>query len=266
MQKLAENGRFYIAQDLAVGDVLPVGSSAFKSDEFWYFCKLDFDHESVRAIFSKVDARAAQLNLSRNDAIQGILKYPIDIQLLNDMWAVNDVLQHSGHVSTRNDEGEIINSHRAQIYDRDSTYQLSDVIEAKSAECSEVAALTQYYLQSKGYNVQFINGDFANQTGDEVFPHAFLSVLDRRGNRFIFDISNQAHYGTSLVPSVFSIDNTTYRQWIDVASDKRRGFLGARNIFDDRIVRYFGIHDIDKGELEPEYIINNSRTRGDGSQ
>jgi hypothetical protein len=103
---------------------------------------------------------------------------------------------------------------------------LSDIFKANIAECAEIAALAQFYLQQKCINCSYFSGEVLWNRDDEFGEaHSFL-ILKDNGKTYIYDPTNPLTMPKGKFPSLYTTDK-------DFDKEVRLGqkkFVTAKNI------------------------------------
>ncbi len=119
--------------------------------------------------------------------------------------------------------------------DKGKQVKLSDVFEYKSAECAEIAALAQYFLQGEGVDSSFFSGEVLWNKDDEFGEkHSFVILRDKDKQQYIFDPANPTKMQHGIYPSLYTVKP-------DFDAEVRKGqkrFVAGTNILTKREVSY----------------------------
>jgi hypothetical protein len=127
---------------------------------------------------------------------------------------------------------------------------LSEVFEANAAECAEIAALAQAYLQQEGIHSSYFSGDVLWNRGQE-FSGAHSFVVIRENNETcIFDPTNPTNTSIGKCPSIYKAEKFDE----EMEEDKKR-FLAVHNLIAKSEVLY-GMNLSDGSNVSAEDIVN----------
>ena len=106
------------------------------------------------------------------------------------------------------------------------------------AECAEISALAQGFLQQAGVNSTYFSGDVLWESDDEFSgEHSFI-VIEHDGEQYIFDPANPVDTTAGNFPSVYIVDK-------DFLQEMRKGdkkFIKAENLLSKKDA-YFGVNN-----------------------
>ena len=139
---------------------------------------------------------------------------------------------------------------RTKIYrEKNTELKLSDIFNANSAECAEIAALAQKFLQSDGVSSSYFSGDVL-WNKDEEFSEEHSFIIIRQGDKtYIYDPTNPIKTASEKFPSVYSVE-ANFDQ--EMAKGKKR-FVTARNIL-SKNEAFYGVNNGTSVRAE-EHII-----------
>jgi hypothetical protein len=130
---------------------------------------------------------------------------------------------------------------RRQYYSQkqDETIKLSDIMKENVAECAEITALSQWYLQGEKVDSSYFSGDVLWKSDQEFAEeHSFILIRDN-GQTYIYDPTNPVRTTDGkLYPSIYSTE-ADFNQ--EVRQGKKQ-FLTAKNVIFDQEA-YFGVNN-----------------------
>lgn len=114
---------------------------------------------------------------------------------------------------------------------------LSNILDANAAECAEIAALAQFYLQDKTPS-EYISGDVLWKKEHEFSePHSFLRIKDRN-KTYLYDPANPTSTTGGNFPSIY----TTEANFDEEIRQNQKRFVTAKNLIGNKEA-YFGVSD-----------------------
>ncbi len=131
-------------------------------------------------------------------------KIDVDENLFATLYAFTNV--YNQRIGFKSDSAK-----RSEIY-RSGSPRLSEVITGNVAECAEIAALSQLYLQEEGIDSSYFSGEVLwNKEWEFAEAHTFIP-LKFNGQEYIFDPANP-HKASStdgaemLMPRIQRVEN-----------------------------------------------------------
>jgi restriction endonuclease S subunit len=128
---------------------------------------------------------------------------------------------------------------RKKLYaEKGKQLKLSDIFNANSAECAEIAVLAQGYLQEKGFSSSYFSGDVLWSKEHE-FSEEHTFIIIRQGDKvYIYDPPNPTSTTSGKFPSIYIVEANFDGE---MAKGQKR-FVRARNIL-SRKEAFFGVND-----------------------
>jgi hypothetical protein len=116
--------------------------------------------------------------------------------------------------------------------------RLSEIFGVNAAECAELAALAQYYLQKRGINSKFISGEVAWNKDDE-YPeeHSYI-LIENEGKKYIYDPANPVNAVSGKYPGIYEIRN----DFEERIRDGHPVFIAGKNLISKKEA-YYGVGD-----------------------
>ena len=209
------------------GDKIPVGGESLMSSETNVYVIADF--EKLNDFLQSTHTLAEGYNLSKiKDQLvaQGVEITPKTFaELIAFSRSYNEEYP-------ANPEGAAL---RKKLYE-EKEVKISDVFASNSAECAEIAALAQVYLQQAGVDSLFFSGEVLWKKDDEFAEaHSFI-ILKDKGKTYIYDPANPLSIPNGKFPSLYTIEK-------DFDTEVRTGqkrFVTAENI-GTKNEAYFGV-------------------------
>jgi outer membrane lipoprotein-sorting protein len=126
---------------------------------------------------------------------------------------------------------------------------LSDIFESNTAECAEIAALAQAYLQQESITSTYFSGDVLwNKDTEFSEEHSFLIVRD--GEKvYIYDPTNPTNTTQGKFPSIY----TTQANFEEETRKDEKRFITTQNLISRREA-YYGVNN-GSNIIAEEHII-----------
>jgi len=210
---------------------IPVGGNNFLSDRLTTYVNADF--ESFRAFYNSVKEAKNKIDLPKLKSWLLLAKIDIEEELFAELFAFTT--QYNTTYPNNPDRERS----RLDLYRNKKELKLSDVFEANSAECAEVAALAQKYLQENNISSSYFSGDVLWTTDDQFTEkHSFIVI--RIGVRiFIYDPANPIMSTQGIMPGLYYTDNSFD---LHMASNRKK-LVRAKSVYDPNIVVCFGMNN-----------------------
>jgi hypothetical protein len=158
------------------------------------------DIPAFENFYAEVDKLAATYNFSSLKQWMDTNGIKIDVQTLALLFAFTRKFKETFPDCSKQAQN------RLELYKSKSNIKLSDVFSEKAAECAEIAALTQGFLQSRNISSSYFSGDVLWKKEREFSDaHSFI-VIREKGNVFFYDPSNPTQTQNGLHPSVYATD------------------------------------------------------------
>jgi len=128
---------------------------------------------------------------------------------------------------------------RQELYqEKRDALKLSDIFEANAAECAEIAALAQSFLQEEGVSSSYFSGDALWDKGQEFSEeHSFVIIHDG-AKTYIFDPANPTNTNSGKFPSIYK----TEANFEEEMGKKQKKFVTATNLLSKKQA-FYGAND-----------------------
>jgi len=217
---------------LEEGDRIPVGGTSIFSTKADIEITGDFKY--FEQFFTEVHEMSDKLKLPKIREWLDEQELDIDEKLFATLFAF----------ARKYEEKYPANSERAaerrRVYhERDREIKLSTLFENNAAECAEIAALAQFYLQQEGIASTYFNGDVLwNKDWEFSEEHSFIII--RQGDKnYIYDPSNPLVGSDSgRWPSIY----TTELNFDEEMAKRQKRFVTARDILSKKEA-FFGTNN-----------------------
>jgi hypothetical protein len=194
-------GYCYETCAISNNDVLPVGNGLF-SEEKKKCLRCDFS--KIGGLFEKMEEEAGAFEkesgkISKWLKMNGI---EIDLELFSVLCAFSRAFQRGFKPNSS------ISETRDNAYEMGEV-KLSDSFKEGFAECAEIAAISQHFLQRRGVNSKYFSGAVLWSREDEFAePHSFIFIR-WRGKEYVFDPANPMQGADgSIYPRILSAPST----------------------------------------------------------
>lgn len=213
------------------GDRIPVGGESIFSNEA--NIKVTGDFENLKPFLTEVHELASKYDLPKLKEWLESQGVEIDEKLFATLFAFTKKFEEKYPDNRERAEA------RREIYrKKDTEIKLSDIFAATIAECAEIAALAQAYLQQAGVASTYFSGDVL-WNKDEEFSgeHTFLVVKD--GDKvYIYDPTNPTNTTAGKFPSIYTTQ-------VNFGEEMRKGekkFVTAENLLSKKEA-FYGVND-----------------------
>jgi len=226
------------------GDCIPIGSEGM-------FCptgemiNIIGDFESFEQFLSETSKLADEYDLAEIKQWLGSKGADIDEKLFAVLRAFTENFQKKYPDNPQRGEvrRKILNSRE------NKEIKLSDIFGENGAECAEIAALVQAYLQKEGISSTYFSGHVLWRKSDEYSDmHTFI-IIRQDGKVYIYDPANPTSIASETIPSVF----TAEANFDEEMAKKQNRFVTAKNIFDKKEV-FYGVSDCTSVKEEKHII------------
>ncbi len=128
---------------------------------------------------------------------------------------------------------------RRKLYgEKSKEVKLSDIFNANAAECAEIAALAQVYLQQEGVPSTYFSGDVL-WNKDEEFSEEHSFIIIRQGDKvYIYDPANPTNTTSGKFPSIY----TAEANFDEEIAKRQKRFVTAKNLLSKKVA-FFGTND-----------------------
>lgn len=201
------------------GDSVPVGGESIFSTEANIKVKGDF--EKFNQFLAETHELAGKYDLPKLKEWLGSQGIEIDEKLFATLFAFTKKFEEKYP-----DNPQRAETRRKLYSEKGKEMKLSDIFEANSAECAEIAALAQGYLQQEGVPSTYFSGDVLWNRDDEFSEeHSFIVV--RQGDKvYIYDPTNPVSTTSGKFPSIY----TTEAKFDEEMAKGQKRFVTAKNL------------------------------------
>lgn len=191
------NGNVLVS-NIGSGSRLPIGGSLFNRSQHSIYLRID--PENLERFLSRVDESISQIPLPAITKWLG----QINAQINSAVYAPCDVFGKVFDSQYRNSSPHSFE--RSQLIGENGGQPaLSQVLEAKLAECAEIAALAQIMLQRQGITSWYVGGALLSSREHE-YPEAHSYILIRHcGEYFIWDPANPVSTTIGNLPAIYPV-------------------------------------------------------------
>ena len=222
-------GHCFEITNLKEGDQIPVGGKSFFSGEA--NLKVEGDFKKFEDFFRAVDELSGKYDLSKLKEWLVAQGLNIDEKLFSKLLAFTKQFEQKypyNPESTQNRKKLLI----------EEGVKLSDIFRENNAECAEIAALAQRYLQLLGVSSSYFSGDVLwNKDWEFSEEHSFI-VIRQDDKVYLYDPTNPTNTTQGKFPSIY----TTEADFdIEVRKNQKR-FVTAKNIL-SKEEAFYGVND-----------------------
>lgn len=212
-------------------DYIPVGGHNVFSQEVNVGIKGDF--ENFDGVFGEANTLAEKYDLNQLGEWLRESNIDIDPKLFAILYAFTKVYEK--HYP---ENAERAQARRKLYKEKGEVITLSDIFNGNAAQCAEIAAIAQYYLQNAGIDTKYISGDVLWSKEHEFSePHSFLEIKDGE-KTYLYDPTNPVNTTQGFSPSIY----TTEVNFDDEINKGKKRFVTATNLIGHKEV-YFGVND-----------------------
>jgi len=224
-------GHCFEISKIEEGDRIPVGGKSIFSSEV--NIKVEADFRNFKEFFQEIHETATKYDLPKLKEWLSSQNIDVDEKLFAELFAFTKKFEqkYSG-----NPEGA---ESRKKLYaEKGKQLKLSDIFNANSAECAEIAALTQGYLQQEGISSSYFSGDVLWSKEDE-FPEEHSFIIIKQGDKvYIYDPAKPTSTTSGKFPSLYTVEANFDEE---MAKGQKR-FVTARNILSKKEA-FFGVNN-----------------------
>lgn len=224
-------GQSFEVKRLENGKPIPVGGSNIFTDNFDKSVIGDVDY--FNSLFQGMHSAIETYNSNNLKKWLEAQQLPIDPRLIATLTAFTKKLEDRYPITPDNAVA------RENMYAETSggkEVKLSEVFESNSAECAEIAALAQYFLQDEGVDSRFFSGEVLWKKDYEFGEkHSFIIIRDK-DKQYLFDPANPTKAQDGMYPSLYTIK-------ADFNAEVRKGqkrFVAGTNILTKQEA-YYGV-------------------------
>jgi len=224
-------GHCFEIAEFEEGDLIPVGGESIFSDEVNIKVVADFDN--FQQFFQKARESAGKYDLPKLEEWLSLQGIEIDTKLFAVLFAFTKEFEQKYP-----DNPEHAKSRKTLYGEKGRQLMLSDIFNANSAECAEVAALAQGYLQHEGIPSTYFSGDVLWDRNWE-FSEAHSFIVVRQGDKvYIYDPANPTNTTSGNYPSIYTAEADFDGE---MAKGQKR-FVTARNILSKKEA-FYGVNN-----------------------
>lgn len=213
------------------GDRIPVGGESIFSNDTGV--KVTGDFENLKPFLTETHELATKYDLAKLKEWLDSQGIEIDEKLFATLFAFTKKYEEK-YPNNPEREGA-----RRKIYsEKGKEIKLSDIFGVNTAECAEIAALAQEYLQQEKVSSTYFSGDVLWDKDDE-FSEQHSFIIIRKGNKmYIYDPTNPTVTMQGKFPSVY----TTELKFDEEMAKKQKRFVTATNLLSRKEV-FYGTND-----------------------
>jgi hypothetical protein len=201
------------------GDRIPVGGESIFSTEA--NIKVTGDFENLKQFFDETHELAGKYDLPKLKEWLSAQKIDIDEKVFATLFAFTKKFEEKYPGNPERAET------RRKLYsEKGKEVKLSDIFGANSAECAEIAALVQAYLQKEGVTSTYFSGDVLWDK-DWEFSEEHSFIIIRQGDKvYIYDPTNPVNTTSGKFPSIY----TTEAKFDEEMAKGQKRFVTAKNL------------------------------------
>lgn len=213
------------------GDHIPVGGENILSDEV--NIKVTGDFENFKQIFLEAHELADKQNLPELKKYLNSQEMEINEKLFAILYAFTKKLEEKYPDNPKRAE------ERQKLYgEKDKEIKLSDIFNSNTAECAEIAALAQKYLQEEDISSTYFSGEVLWDRNDEYSEaHSFI-VIRQEDKIYIYDPANPVNTTTGKNPSIY----TTEIKFDEEMAKGQKRFVTSKNLLSKKKA-FYGINN-----------------------
>ena len=224
-------GHCFALKEIEQGDKLPVGGDSIFSGEanIETICDL----EQFADFFSQTAELADGYDLPNLKKWLNNQGFEFDEALFAKLYAFSVQMEKSFPAS------EGVEDKRKEYYhEKKHDARLSEVLTGGFAQCAEIAAVAQGYLQQSRVDATYFSGDVV-WSGEHEFSgeHSFL-VIEHAGKQYIFDPTNPVDTTAGNFPSIYILD----KDFLQEMKQGTKKFVKAKNLLSKKDA-YFGVNN-----------------------
>lgn len=224
-------GHCFEISKIEEGDYIPVGGKSRFSDKT--DIKIEGDFSSFENFYQKIDDLIEKYKSSNLSEWLRSNKVELDEKLIIPMIAFTKAYDkiYPQNPLKEAERANLCNAKREKI-------KLSDVFSVNSAECAEIAALAQGFLQREGIPSSYFGGDVLWDKEQE-FSEEHSFVVIRQGDKvYIYDPANPTNTISGIFPGLYAIE----ADFDEEMAKGQKKFVTAKNIFSKKEA-YYGVNN-----------------------
>lgn len=213
------------------GDHIPVGGESIFSTKA--NIKVTGDFENFKQFLAETHEMAGKYDLPKLKEWLNSQGIKIDEKLFASLLAFTKKFEQKYP-----DNPERAEARRKLYSEKGNGIKLSDIFNANTAECAEIAALAQAYLQQEGVPSTYFSGDvLLNRDHEFSEKHSFVVI--RQGDKvYIYDPTNPTNTTSGKFPSIY----TTEANFDEEMAKKQKRFVTAKNLLSKKEA-FYGTND-----------------------
>lgn len=213
------------------GDRIPVGGESIFSSEA--NIKVTGDFENFKQFLADVHELASKYDLPKLKEWLSSQGLEIDEKLFATLFAFTKKFEEKYP-----DNPERAEARRKLYGEKGKEIKLSDIFNTNTAECAEIAALAQGYLQQEGIPSNYFSGDVL-WNKDEEFSEEHSFIIIRQGDKvYIYDPTNPVNATSGKFPSIY----TTEANFEEEMRKGQKRFVTAKNLLSKKEA-FYGVND-----------------------
>jgi len=212
-------------------DRIPVGGESIFSAEA--NIKVEGDFENFKEFFQETQDIANKYDLPKLKEWLSSQGIEIDEKLFAELFAFTKKFEQKYPDNPERSET------RKKLYgEKGKQLKLSDIFNANSAECAEIAALAQGYLQQEKISSSYFSGDVL-WNKEEEFSEEHSFIIIRQGEKvYIYDPANPTNTTSGKFPSLY----TAEADFDEEMAKGQKRFVTARNILSKKEA-FYGVNN-----------------------
>lgn len=209
------------------GDRIPVGGESIFSSEA--NIKVIGDFENFKQLFTEAHDLSGRYELPQMKEWLNSQGIKFDEKLFATLFAFTKKIDDKYP-----DNPDRAEARRKLYSEKGKEIKLSDIFEANTAECAEVAALAQGFLQQEGVASTYFSGDVLWSRNDE-FSEKHSFIIIKQGDKvYVYDPYNPVNSTSGKYPSIY----TTEANFDEIVAQGQKKFIPAKNILSKREAFY----------------------------
>jgi|GEM_PF-6569787 hypothetical protein len=230
----------FLISKIGNGDLIPVGGKNMFNRVLDKEITCDLENNKLVLFLNEAHEFAQQRNLPKIREWLDTGGWDINEGLFATLFTFNKL--YAKRYPTDPNGSEI----REGMYRNEKAITLSSIFERNVAECAEIAALAQVFLQNEGITSVYVGGsvlwelDLDPESFSYPEPHAFL-IIHKEGHTYIYDPSNPINFEkVGYLPAIYEINGVNFEE--EMIGMKGNKLITAKEIYTGRIA-YFGGSD-----------------------
>ncbi|QQR93548.1 hypothetical protein IPJ91_00080 [bacterium] len=213
------------------GDLIPVGGESIFSGEA--NIQIEGDFENFKEFLQETQDMANKYDLPKLKEWLSSQVIEIDEKLFAELFAFTKNFEQKYPDNPERSET------RKKLYgEKGKQLKLSDIFNANSAECAEIGALAQGYLQQEKISSSYFSGDVL-WNKEEEFSEEHSFIIIRQGEKvYIYDPANPTNTTSGKFPSIYTVEADFDEE---MAKGQKR-FVTARNILSKKEA-FYGVNN-----------------------